>query len=230
MSRWLLPLIAALGGGLVGAGATLGLQRTVAVGPQVRDYLLEHPEVIPEAMQRLQDRESGQAVAALRPALEKPVGSAWAGNPRGDVTVVEFFDYNCGYCRANLPTIAQLVASDPKVRVVYREFPILSEASRTAARASLAAARQGKFAGFHDALYAAGQVSDATIAAAAQQAGVSLARLDTAALDAEIAHNYALASKLGLSGTPSWVIGDRVLAGAQSLEKLRAAVTEARQR
>jgi protein-disulfide isomerase len=226
MTRWLMPF-AALAGSLVGGGTVYALG-TRSNGDMVRTYLLAHPEVITEAMEQLRQRESGQAVAALRPMLEKPYAGAIAGNPRGDVTVVEFFDYNCTYCRASLPTIAKLVASDPKVRVVFRELPILAESSRTAARASMAAARQGKFTAFHDTLYAQGPVTDATIAMAAKKAGVSLANLDERAADAEIGRNYALAGKLGLSGTPAWVIGNRVLSGAQPLDQLQAAVAEAR--
>ncbi len=107
-------------------------------------------------------------------AILKPFGNAWAGNPNGDVTVVEYFDYNCGYCRASLPNVAQLIASDPKVKVVYRELPILAETSAAAAKLSLAAADQGKFTAFHDALYAAGQVTPESMTAAAQKAGVDL--------------------------------------------------------
>lgn len=226
MTRWLMPL-AALAGSLVGGGTVYALG-TRSSGEMVRSYLLAHPEVITEAMDQLRARETGSAVGALRPMLEKPYAGAIAGNPRGDVTVVEFFDYNCTYCRASLPTIAKLIAADPKVRVVFRELPILAETSRTAARASMAAARQNRFAPFHDALYAQGPVTDATIAAAAKKAGVSLANLDERAADAEIGRNYALAGKLGLTGTPAWVIGNRVLSGAQPLEQLQAAVAEAR--
>ena len=143
-------------GGLVGGGAALTLAPLVAPGgpsgDSVRTYLLDHPEVIPEAMQRLQDREQGKAVAAIGGDLIKPFGSAYTGNPQGDVTLVEFYDYNCGYCRASLPQLKQLTQADPKLRIVYRELPILAPSSRDAARASLLAASQGKFAAFPDAL------------------------------------------------------------------------------
>ena len=157
----------------------------------MRSYLLAHPEVLPEAMDRLHDNQTGQVVAANREAILTPVGSAWAGNPHGDVTLVEYYDYNCGYCRASLPTIRQLLASDPNIRIVYRELPVLAESSNAAARMSLAAAAQGKFLGFHDALYASGPVSDQTIAAAARTAGVDPARAAayTPQADAEIARN-----------------------------------------
>lgn len=229
MSRWLLPA-AALAGGVIGAGAMWGLDRARAgaVGPQVRAYLLAHPEVIPEAMTRLQDRENGKLVARHRAAIVRPYGSAWAGNPRGDVTVVEYLDYNCGYCRATLPVVAQLIARDPRVRVVYRELPVLAESSRAAARASLAAAAQGRHARFHQALYAAGPVTPASIAAAGRAAGIDPARVPNDA-QAELDRNLEVARALGFSGTPSWVVGDRILSGAQPVEALEAAVKAARE-
>jgi protein-disulfide isomerase len=226
MNRWLFPLMA-LAGGLVGAGTVAALDRP---GDEVRDYLLAHPEVIPEAMQKLQEREAGRSVSANRAAITTPFGSAFAGNPKGDVTLVEYYDYNCGYCRASLPAIRQLIAEDPKLRVVFRELPILAESSRSAARISLVAAAQGKFNAFHDALYASGRVSDASIAAAARAAGVDTGRLAALAprIDAEIARNMETAARLGVTGTPSWVIGDRVLSGALPVEELKRAIAAAR--
>ena len=227
MSRgWLAAT--ALAGALVGAGGAYVAGRA-GDGAMVRAYLLAHPEVIPEAMGRLQDRESGKLVARHRTAIVTPYASAWAGNPDGDVTLVEYFDYNCGFCRASLPAVADLLARDPNLRVVYRELPILAETSRAAARTSLAAAQQGRFAQFHDALYKAGPVSGATIAAAARAAGVNAARLPADA-DAEIGRNLRMAATLGLNGTPSWVVGDRILSGAQPLEALEDAIRAARAR
>lgn len=231
LSRWTLPLVA-VAGVAAGALAMLGFDRSVGDRARtetiVRDYVLTHPELIPEAMQRLQDKETGSRVADNRRAILEPVGSAWAGNPKGDVTVVEYFDYNCGYCRASLPEIAKLIAADPKVRIVYRELPVLAETSRDAARASLAAARQGKFATFHDALYAAGPVTPAAIAATARRVGVDLSDAASAANDAEIASNLKVAGTLGMTGTPSWVIGNRVLSGALPMETLQKAIADAR--
>ena len=227
LTRWALPAVA-LAGLLVGAGA-VHLSRAPGDGAGVRAYLLAHPEVIPEAMQRLQDRESGKLVSSNRDAIVRPYRGAWAGNADADVTVVEYFDYNCGYCRAAIPALQQLIAGDPKVRVVYRELPILASTSRAAARASLAAAAAGPdpYRRFHAALYAAGPVSDATIASAARAVGVDPARIPPDA-DAEIDRNLRMATTLGLNGTPAWVIGDRVLSGAQPLQALQEAVAAAR--
>lgn len=193
----------------------------------VRDYVLANPDIIPQAMQNLQERESARAIGGERSRIETPYKGASIGNPQGDVTLVEFFDYNCGYCRASLPVIEQLVKSDPKLRIVFRELPILSEESRDAARASLAAAAQGKFKAFHDALYAAGPLTAGTIAATARATGVDVSRTPADA-DTEIAGNIALAGKLGITGTPTWVVGDRVLSGAQPFDRLQEAIAAAR--
>ena len=220
--------------GAVGGAAVLGLQSlrpADAAGGDVRGYLLAHPEVIPEAMEALRDRESAKAVAANRAAIVDPFPGAVGGNPKGDVTVVAYMDYACGYCRASLPALAELVRGDPGVRIVYRELPILSAESKTAAEWSLAAAEQGKFMAFHEALYAAGRPSEASIAAAAA-AGLDRVRAAAVArsepVAAEIARNLKVAGAVGMSGTPSWVIGDRVASGAIGYDALVAAVKAAR--
>lgn len=248
MSRWTVWLAAGVGVALGAVGLLWAQANDLVVGRVpgadrariervVHDYILANPDILPEAMQKLQDRDvADQAVRASRAAVDnaaalaRPFGSAWAGSAHPDVTLVEYFDYNCSYCRASLPSIAQLLASDPKLRIVYREYPILSAESVDAARMSLAAAEQGKFAAFHDKVYAAGPVSAATIAAAAAAAGVDMARARAFApkADAEIAANRALAQKLELRGTPGWVIGRKVVPYALPLESLRKAVAEAR--
>ncbi|WP_423606900.1 DsbA family protein [Sphingomonas sp. MS122] len=233
----LVALSAALGGGVV-----LGVQALAPahvadtdkarIGQVVRDYVLANPEILPEAMKRLQERETGQAVASSRTAITEPYAGAWEGNAKGDVTVAVYMDYACGYCRASLPMIARLVAEDSNVRIVYRELPVLSEVSRVAARWGLAAAEQGKFKPFHTALYSGGQLSEASIAAAATSAGLDTAKaqaaLTTPKVEAEIARNLEVAGKLGVSGTPSWVIGDRVISGMVPYEVLEQAVKAAR--
>ena len=229
-----LALVAAL----IGAGAFWLVQRAVPsslgtadrarVERVVRDYVLAHPEIIPEAMDLLRARETGKVIDANADAILKPFHAAWAGNPDGDVTVVEYFDYNCGYCRASLPNVAQLIASDPKVKIVYRELPILAESSATAARFSLAAAEQGKFTAFHDALYAAGQVTDATIAAAARTAGVDLRRAAATAFcssssDRTEETTWLPMTKLGVPVMPSWRMIARLLAISASARGVKAA-------
>ena len=210
-----------LGGGILwtaqraAPGALDGADKA-RIEATVRDYVLAHPEIIPEAMRLLQQRETGKTIAANRTQILEPFGDAWIGNPKGDVTLVEYFDYNCGYCRSSLPTIAALIERDPNVKIVFREWPILSEESVTAAKISLAAAAQGKFKVFHDALYAAGPVTAESIAATARASGIDMTQ--AVALrpraEAEIAANRAVAQKLGLTGTPSWVIGNRAVSAA----------------
>lgn len=207
----------------------------------VRNYILEHPEILPEAMTRLQERETQRLQKAQDDAqktlpqhlaaLRTPYAGAWAGNPKGDVTVVAFMDYACGYCRASLPGIDELLAKDPNVRIVYREYPVLSEDSVTAARWALAAAEQGKYRAFHDALYAAGPSAEG-IAAAAAKAGLDKAQAEKAvrsqAVEKEITANHQLGAKLVMSGTPSWVIGGQLLYGARDYQGLADAVAAAR--
>jgi len=228
----------------IGAGAVLGVQTLrpagvadadkARIGQVVRDYVLANPEILPEAMKRLQEREMGKAVLSSGGAITQPYASAWEGNPKGDVTVAVFMDYACGYCRASLPMIERLVASDSNVRIVYRELPVLSEVSRVAARWGLAAADQGKFKPFHAALYGAGQLSESSIRAAAASAGLDTAKaqaaLATPRVEAEIASNLEVAGKLGVTGTPSWVIGDQVISGMVPYEILEQAVKTARKK
>jgi len=236
MSRLTIPLTALLGA-VLGAGAMLlGTSHFAPAGDRsqieqvVHDYLLAHPEVLPDAMDALRDKQHAKTIADNRAAILEPVGSAWAGSAHPDLTIVEYYDYNCGYCRASLPAIAQLLASDPKLRIVFREFPVLAESSATAARMSLAAAEQGKFKPFHDSLYAGGQVTDQSIAAAAKIAGVDTAKAAAFApkADAEIAANMGIARQLGMTGTPSWVIGNHVVSSALPLEDLQKLVAQAR--
>ncbi|WP_440488479.1 DsbA family protein [Sphingomonas sp. SAFR-052] len=221
---------------VAGAGGAIVAQRVAtdrtATETVVRDYILANPEILPEAMRRLQAKEAGKAVAANRAAIVDPFPGAIAGNPDGDVSVVAYLDYACGFCRASLPAISGLIASDPNVRIVYRELPILSRDSRTAAEWALAAALQDKFKPFHDALYAAGRVDAGSIEAAARTAGLDLnaarAAIASPQIAGEIERNLKTAGVLGFSGTPSWVVGDQVLGGAQTLPALQAAVAEAR--
>jgi len=223
---------------LVGAGAMWSLDRLTPVGDRaqiegvVHDYVLAHPEIVSEAIQKLQDQQTGAMVTANRAAITDPVGNAWTGNPNGDVTLVEFFDYDCGYCRASLPMLAQLVKDDPKLKIVFRDYPVLTEESVTAAQWSIAAAKAGKFDAFHQALFARGPVSDDTLVAAARAVGLDAGKLRAAAADPaieqEIAKNLAIGRELGMTGTPAWVIGDRVVSGALPIDRMKQAIADAR--
>ncbi|MEO5866396.1 MAG: DsbA family protein [Sphingomonas sp.] len=213
-----------LWGGQQLAHATSGMPGSAA---SARDYVLAHPEMISEVIDTLRQRQSGAVIAANRSAILDPYAGAWAGNPKGDVTIVEYFDYNCGYCRASLPTIQKLLADDPKLRIVFRELPILSPQSGDAAKLSLAAAAQGKFRAFHLAMYAGGPITPDSMNKAVQVAGVDPSRTAPGA-EQEIERNLTIARDLGLSGTPSWVIGNRAVSGALPLDTFKKAIAEAR--
>ncbi len=229
-SRAALPLVA-VAAALLGAGATM-LVSWHNDGSQIREYLLTHPEVLPEAMQRLQDKSNAKIIAANRADILTPVGGAWAGNPNGDVTVVEYLDYNCGYCRASLPIVDQLIAADRNVKVIYRELPVLSLESETAARYAIVAGRHGKYRELHAALYAGGPLTDASMDKALVTAGLDPAQVKeeakAASVEAAIKTNLSLMRPLNMTGTPTWVIGDRVVSSVMKLEDMRDAVETAR--
>ena len=235
MTRWMTALLAGAAGlalGAAAAPAAQDLSSRAGIEAVVRDYILQHPEIIPEAMRRLQSREAATAIGADRAGLETPFAGAWAGNPKGDVTLVMFTDYSCGYCRASAPEIDRLLAEDPKLRVVWREIPVLGPQSEVAAHAALAAAKQGRYLAFHRALFAGGRPDQAHLAAAAKSVGLDPARLaaDRAAADVarELEANIALATRLGVNGTPAFVVGDQMLNGAVGHDKLAAAIAAAR--
>lgn len=227
--RWLLTIVLAVIGGFAGAAAWdfSGLG-----GHATRDYLYAHPEVLPEAINRYQARQRQAQLAPVRAQLETPFPGAVLGNPNGKLTLVEFSDYACTYCRQSVADVHKLIAANPDLRVVIREYPILRPESVDAARMGLAAAQQGKFAAYHDAMYALGPPSAETIARAAKEAGVDIAAADKAIAsgiyDSFLKTNIALANRIGVDGTPGWVIGDQVIAGAVGLGALGEAVKEAR--
>ena len=223
---------AVLGGGAMllaapmGAGAGVGADRP-RIEAVVRDYILANPEIIQQAAVSLQERESGRLVAANRAAIETPYRGAYLGNPRGDVTLVEFYDYSCGYCRAALPVLDRLVAEDPNLRVTLRELPVLGPNSEAAAFASLAAAaQQPRFARFHHQLFAAGRPIPATLARVSSANGVAPARTPQAR--AELVKNLRLAEAVGITGTPGFVVGNRIFPGMVPYETLKKAIADAR--
>ena len=226
------PWGAAIGGGVVGAVLTAGA--LVFAGPSlfgqrmVRDALLSNPEMIIEAGDALRDKQYAQTLAPIRASLETPFHSSWKGAAKPDVTLTYFFDYSCGYCRQSNPDIERLLSEDKGLRVVYRELPILGPDSVAAARVSLAASKAGKFVQYHDALYAAGRPGPDTIAIAARAAGVPAQPVDDPAQEAELRANMGLASQLGATGTPLFVVGDRVINSAVGYEGLKEAIKAAR--
>ena len=227
--RHLLTALIALVAGFAGAAAWdfSGLG-----GKATRDYLMANPEVLPEAMQVLQGREMAARIEPLRDELETPFPGAVLGNPQGTITLVEFTDYACGYCRQSLPDVTALIAANPDLKIVIREYPILSEGSVAAAQMALAAAAQGKYAAFHNAMFAKDGPDEANIAAAAREAGVDLAAANAAIargdFEGQLQNNHFLAQSMGFSGTPSWVVGDAVFNGAVGQQQLAEAIAAAR--
>lgn len=190
----------------------------------VRDYLLKNPAIIREAMRVLQTQEEAekQARAALalkqyRSELVLDAHSPVGGNPKGDITVVNFFDYNCGYCKRVALTVSAVLKSDPNVRVVYKEFAILGPQSILAARAALAAKRQGKYHEFHGALMSTERANANSVAAIARDLALDYAKLvkdmEDPAIDEQLERTYRLATAIGINGTPAFVIGDRLVPG-----------------
>ncbi|MBM3594628.1 MAG: DsbA family protein [Alphaproteobacteria bacterium] len=203
-----------------------------AIESVVRDYILSHPEVLPEAMDNLQRKTNAERLASLRDEVQHPFPGAVLGNPNGTVTLVEFSDFACGYCRKAVEDVARLIKDNPDLRVVMRDIPILSDQSEAAARMALAAAEQGKYAAFHDAMFAIGRPDPTTIEAAAKAAGLDLAKAREAAaserIGEEIARSVDHARQLGFEGTPSWVVGDELISGAVGYERLAQALAAAR--
>lgn len=207
-------------------------------GDQVRAYLLEHPEVIEEAMTKLQEKRQAaadtqlrQALSRSRDALERDPRDYVAGNPNGKITVVEFFDYRCPYCKAARPAIAKLLAENKDIRFVMKEYPILSPASEAAARAAIGAKAQGKYWPVHEGLMAAQTLDEPTIMQVLQSNGVDLKtalEVGTGAQTTKLLDDVRqLARSTGVSGTPAFVIGQRMVAGWMP-EDIQKAIQDAR--
>jgi protein-disulfide isomerase len=225
--------------------AVLGLPAGDGLPPRsleerVRQYLITHPEVLNEAAdayQRRRERERSAETLKLLTELRGRVRSAGdlpvLGNPEGDVTVVEFFDYRCPYCKRTLEELRRLVGGDPKLRLVFKEFPILGPDSLIASRAAIASRKQGKYLAFHIALMSHQGALDAeTVMAIAREAGLDTARLRADMEDREaseiLKETQALAVRLGIEATPTLIIGDEVHAGYADLDTLKRLVARAR--
>ncbi len=206
----------------------------------VRDYLIQHPEVLIQSLtayqesQRVaQEQRRQQAVVDSRTALTEDPETPVMGNPAGDVAIVEFFDYRCPYCRRVANAVKKVVADDGKIRLVMKEFPILGPQSIQAARAALAAVKQGKYEEFHWALMTEpGDMSDPHIRQIARTVGLDVERrqkdMQSPDIDAMIRRNNELARALDIKGTPAFVIGDALVPGAVDLPTLKRLVAQAR--
>ncbi|WP_417516760.1 DsbA family protein [Minwuia sp.] len=207
----------------------------------VREYLMEHPEIIVEALQIYQQREemaeaarAREMLLAHRDRLDDPTGKFVAGNPDGDVTIVEFFDYRCGFCKKVMPALLDEVARDGNVRLVLKEFPVLGEDSVRAARAAIAAARQDRYYDMHLAMMQTrGNLTEAKIMSIALDLGLDVDQLKTdmasPEVEDEITRNYELAQLLNIRGTPGFIIGDTMVPGAINAQQFRELIEKARQ-
>jgi protein-disulfide isomerase len=223
MSLLAIGAICALIGGIAGWGVQYATSDRL-----IHDYIVSHPDVLPEAMANLHQQDDTRQLAGMRGDIEKPWPGAVLGNPNGKQILVEFADYACGYCRRSVADIEQLTASHPDLKVVMRELPILTPASTDAAKMALAAAAQGRYAAFHKAMFEIGHPDAGTIAQAAAAAGLDMARarqtIADPATEAEIERNLEFARRLGFAGTPSWIAGDRLLSGALGAEAIARAL------
>jgi protein-disulfide isomerase len=223
-------------------GSAFSDEQKKALGEIIKDYLVKNPEVmievqnaLDEKVEKLQSAKLKSFMAENGKSIYRSPNSSVAGDPEGDITVVEFFDFNCGYCKRGLPEVQKLIQDDKKVRVVFKELPILSKGSEEAAKAALAAKRQGKYWEFHQAMLGSkGQANEASALKVAGSLGLDIGKLKTDmasdAVKTELDDMKALASKMGINGTPHFLVGDKSIPGApedlhDQLEKL---VTEFR--
>ncbi len=245
-------LIGAIGAG-VGIAGIEAFHRAVPVGAPpsqaqlqtiIRDYIVSHPEVLQEAMSEFEKRQaaadaekSRSAVKNNSDALFNSARQVVVGDRQGDVTLVEFFDYNCGYCKQALADLNALMKSDNKLRVVLKEFPVLGPGSVEAAQVAVAVRMQDAtgdtYLAFHQKLLGSrGQADKARALAAARDVGIDMARLEqdlaSEEVKASLAESFKLAEQLGLNGTPSYVVGSEIVVGAVGLAALRDKVRQAR--
>ncbi len=221
--------------------AVFGMDKA-EVEETIRSYLLEHPELIREVIEKYAERErlrlqkeQKDALDANRVALEYDPNAPVIGNPDGNVTIVEFYDYNCGYCKVMFPKILQVVKTDGNIRWVLKDFPSLRPSSVIASLAGLAANKQGKFLEMHKALMQhRGEPSEKDITDFAKRIGLDMNRfrsdMKSADFETVLRNNRILAKKIGLNGIPDIIVGDTLFAGAVSDEDLIDAVNAAREK
>ncbi len=208
------------------AGASFSAQQRKELETIIKNYLVTNPEIFLEVQTALETKMEKEQSEKLKVAITENAAEIYrdpkadiAGNPNGDITVVEFFDYNCGYCKRGLHDIVKLVESDPNVRVVFKELPILSKGSEEASRIAIAAGKQGKYWEVHRAmLETKGMLNETTGLQIATKLGLDIDKLkkDMASpeVEAEIKKSEALAKKMGVNGTPHFLVGDRAIPGA----------------
>ncbi len=215
------------------SAAALPAGDRLAMEKLVKETILANPEIIPEAINRLQENEVAKLLATNRDAIEAPFAGAWAGAAEADVVLVEFFDFNCPFCRQGSADIDRLLAEDKGLKVVFRDMPVLGPDSERFAQVSLSAANQGRYRKFYSSVFQGqGGLTQERMIKAVRQAGMNEAQvardLNSKALQDEIEKNLSLGRALGITGTPSYVVGDRILSGAVGYDALKEAVAAAR--
>jgi protein-disulfide isomerase len=215
------------------------LQRQ-AIEAIIHDYLMQNPDVLIEALRAAEDKANRDADAKAALALKDrrreifdDPATPVAGNPQGDVTIVEFFDYRCPYCKQVQPSIQTLLDQDRKLRFIYKEMPVLGPTSVLAAHAALAARLQDKYEAFHTAMMATkGQITDDVVYQVADSVGLDVDRLKhemkAPEIDEAIRANLALANALDIRGTPGFIVGEHIVPGAIDLDTLKNLIAEAR--
>jgi protein-disulfide isomerase len=215
-------------------------EQKAAVEQLIRETIAKHPEIVLDALDKAQSRRDADAaahekeiIADARKELISDPASPVGGNPAGDVTIVEFFDYRCPYCKAIEPSLEALLKADGKLRIVYKEFPILGPASVYAARVALAAVPAGKYGDFHRAMMAVkGPIDEDVVRKTAEGVGLDMAKIEfdmeSDAVSHAIAANMKLAQQLNVDGTPAFIIGDEMLPGPDGVAALREAIAKAR--
>lgn len=204
------------------------------VNTMIREYILSNPEIIPEAVEVLRARQNASALESAEEQLYNDGYSHIAGNPEGDITIVEFYDYNCGYCKQVPNDLARLLEEDDNIRVIFKELPILAESSKYASVAVMASQKQGKFMDFHSALMQnRRQLTEELVLEIARDAGVDesklLADMADPEIEANIRKNQYLVQNIGISGTPGFVIGSQVIPGYIPYDRLKEVVEQERQ-
>lgn len=212
------------------------------LNPMIEQFLLDDPKVLQRVSTALEQtlraeetERSATALAEFRDQIFNAPGQIVLGNPDGDVTLVEFFDYNCGYCRAALPDMAALLAEDPDLKIILKEFPILSNESIDAARIGvLVGESEANYWDFHSALFTSrGKVDKSVALAAAQDLGLSPVELELQMGDPRVAQtiqsSYEIAQALGITGTPTYIIGNEIIPGAIGADELRARIADMRE-
>ena len=248
MSPFLRPIAAAAAVALlvlpVGARAEVNDAQRAEFERIIKEYLISNPQVVQDALNELEKRQAAADAEKHRVAVKENAKALFSsprqvtmGNPQGDVTFVEFFDYNCGYCKRAMSDMFDLMKADPKLRVVLKEFPVLGPGSVEAAQVAVAVRMQDptgkKYLDFHQKLLGGrGQADKARAMAAAKEAGLDMAKLEkdlaSPEINATLNENFKLAEDMGLNGTPSYVIGGDVVVGAVGAEGLSKKISEAR--